>query len=135
MFHKHSRLSKQTRSYRWWVGLLLVRKSSFWDTESSSDNTQRCVCSSYSTERQKYLVVRNGVCASNVETCNSELYRRPNHKFTFMLPCIVIDFFLTLKYYRWCILYTSFSYFCLTSMYVNLPSPSSIYPQLDSLRR
>jgi hypothetical protein len=42
---------------------------------------------------------------------------------------------LTLKYNRWCILYTSFSYFCLTSIYVNLPSPSSIYPQLDSLRR
>jgi len=43
--------------------------------------------------------------------------------------------FLTLEYYRWCILYTSFSYFCLTSIYVNLPSPSSIYPQFDSLRR
>jgi len=48
---------------------------------------------------------------------------------------IVFVGILTLKYYRWCILYTSFSYFCLTSIYVNLPSPSSIYPQFDSLRR
>ena len=63
--------------------------------------------------------------------------------YIFVVPCITSLFYynnqrdaaLTLKSYRWCILYTSYSYFCLTSIYVNLPSPTSIYPRLDSLRR
>jgi hypothetical protein len=42
---------------------------------------------------------------------------------------------LTLNYSRCCILYTNISYFCLTSIYLNLPAPSAIYPQLDSLQR
>jgi hypothetical protein len=42
---------------------------------------------------------------------------------------------LTLNYWRWCVLYTYLIYFCLTSNKLNLPAASSIYPQLDSLRR
>jgi hypothetical protein len=42
---------------------------------------------------------------------------------------------LTLNCSRWCILYTNLSYFCLTSIYLNLSAASTIYPQLDSLQR
>jgi ribosomal protein S27E len=41
-----------------------------------------------------------------------------------------VMFPLTLNYSRWCILYTNLSYFCLTSIYLNLPAASAIYPQL-----